>query len=143
MAKYGSFKYAADQYGADAYTETGEVIWIVSVDWDNDGVYDGRNEGTRLIGLKIKRGKHYLTKPNGKGFEGIKPGKATVKLNNFDDLYTTRNASSPLYDNLYPGRMIQIACVDTNTGTRYTLFTGIIMDIIPGGKAADRWVKLE
>ena len=80
MARYSTFTYNGDKYGASAVTETGDVTWILQVDWDGDGSFDGTNEAGRLIDVKIKRGNEYYLSPRGRGIAPMKGGTGTLTL---------------------------------------------------------------
>jgi len=56
MARYGGFfKYGHFQkYGAEMSVN---LLWAFEVDWDNDGLFDGSGEHTRLKALSITRGR--------------------------------------------------------------------------------------
>lgn len=139
MARYSSFKYSDEKYGASTVTEAGSVTWIVNVDWDDDKVFDGTSEGDKLLKISLKRGRERYLASSGDGFEKMRPGKATLILDNKDRRYDPRNASSPLYPNVSPGKQVYIRVRDNANDETYTIFRGLIDDIIPimepgGGK---------
>ena len=132
MAKYSSFKYSDQKYGSSWVTSPA-VTWIVQVDWNGDGTLDGANEGQYLIGCNINLGREEYLNADGSGFEHMRAGKATLVLDNDTGRYDPRNASSPLYPNIKPGKRIQIRNIDLVDNTPHTLFTGIIDNITPEG----------
>ena len=118
MAKYGTaFKYGtAEKYGTAGATEGGEVTWVLMVDWDANGIFDGTNEADRLIDFRMMRGiKHYLS-ASGTGFAPMRGGTATLTLDNYDRRYDPRCSSSPLYGNL--GLASRFICELSTTPTR-------------------------
>ena len=132
MAKYGSFQYGtAKTYGASAVTEGGLVTWVLSIDWDDDGVFDGSSEAARLVGLNCKAGREFYLSAGGSGFDHMRPANVTLKLDNFDRRYDPRNASSPLYPNVTRGHKVQIRVRDNENDVFYTVFTGVLDDIRP------------
>lgn len=134
MAKYGSFKYGTTKkYGTSAATQDGEVTWILQVDWDDDGIFDGTNEADRLIDMKLKRGSEHYIQTGGNGFEPIAGGTAVLTLDNYDRRYDPRNASGPLYPNVAPGHQVYIGVIDNSDQTRYDVLYGVIDDIRPIG----------
>lgn len=133
MAKYGTFQYGdGTLYGSTA-TPDAQHIWIVNVDWNGDGSYDGSNEGAYLINCSIKRGREDYLNVSGSGFDHMRVGTATLTLDNSTGRFDPRNASGPLYGNLRPGRKIQIGAYSKTDEYNYVLFTGLIDDIVPSG----------
>ena len=132
MAKYSSFKYSDQKYGSSWVTSPA-VTWIVQVDWDNDGTLDGANEGQYLIGCNIRRGREEYLNADGSGFEHMHAGKATLVFDNDTGRYDPRNTAGALYPNIKPGRKMQIRLLDITDNTQYTLFTGIVDNIVPKG----------
>lgn len=136
--RYGEFQYGdGTLYGQYTATEGGEIIWIVNVDWNGDGSYDGGNEGGYLIDYTINRGHDSYLNEQGQGFEHMGVGTCSLTLDNKDRRYDPRNAASPLYPNVVPGRKVFVAAYDIANETQYTRFTGVIDDVIqmsaPGG----------
>ena len=83
MARYNTFLYGTNEtYGASAVTEGGNVTWILLVDWDNSGSYDGTNEADKLKNCSIVRGRQNYLSEQGGGFEHMRPGKAVLTLDN-------------------------------------------------------------
>ena len=127
-------------YGSSAVVEEGEVTWVLMVDWDNDGIYDGTNEADRLVGMKLKRGtKHYLAQ-SGNGFARMVGGKAILTLENYDRRYDPRYSSSPLYPNVEPGKQVYLRVIENDDQTSHDVLKGVIADIRPlsGGGGGDR-----
>lgn len=129
MAKYSSFKYSDQKYGS-LYETPGGIVWVVQVDWNGDGTYEGTNEGQYLIGCNIQAGRQEYLNADGSGFEHMRVSKATLVFDNYTGRYDPRG-SSPISANIKPGKKIQIS-------THYidyvdVLFTGIIDNIVPKG----------
>ena len=133
MARYASFKYGAEKYGA---TSLDNIIWGLDIDWDDDGAFSGTNEGDRLQGVQTARGRNYLLSSGGDGFEPVQVGTATLVLTNYDGRYDPYNAASPLYPNVAPGRLIRLR-VRYGT-TIYPVYAGVIQDIQPSFDDAGR-----
>jgi hypothetical protein len=119
-------------YGAG--TEDTRLRWIIMVDWDGDGFFDGTNEAIYATDLSITdRGRDNYIKldDEGKasGFEHVKIGKARIELKNRNGRFDPYNTSSPLYPYVLPGRYIYIG-VNVN-GTVYDVFSGKVKKIRP------------
>ena len=133
MAKYGdAFKYGtAEKYGTAGATEEGEVTWVLMVDWDADGIFDGTNEAGRLTDFRMIRGnKHYLS-TGGAGFAPMRGGTVTLTLDNHDRRYDPRYTSSPLYPNVGPGKLVYLRVINNSDQTNYDILKGVIADIRP------------
>lgn len=141
MAKYGSFTWGdGTLYGSTA-TPNAQHTWVVNVDWDGDGSYDGTNEGIYLVGCNIKRGREDYLNTSGNGFEHMRVGTATLTFDNSTGRFDPRNTAGALYGNLKPGRKIQIGAYSNSDEYNYVLFTGLIDDIIPTGYRQTTVVK--
>ena len=130
-------RYGVNQYGNGALygasTTREALAWGVEIDWDGDGFYDG-NEADYLIGVSTDRGRKKLLRETGQGFENIKTGTATITLRNDTGRFDGWNTDSPLYPNVDNGKDIRITVRDLNSTTaKYTLFTGVITNIVPMG----------
>ena len=145
MAKYGTaFKYGTSEtYGTAGATEEGEVTWVLMVDWDANGIFDGTNEADRLIDFKMTRGnKHYLA-TSGSGFAPMRGGKAVLTLDNHDRRYDPRCSSSPLYANVGPGKQVYLRVINNSDQTNYDILKGVIADIRPlSGPGGDKKVRM-
>lgn len=127
-------------YGASDTREA--LAWDVSIDWDEDGLFDG-NEASRLTDLNITRGRKKLLQAVGQGFEKIPTGTAQVTLRNEDGRFDGWNTASPLYPNVGYGKEIRIRVRDMNsTADPYPMFYGVITDIVPVGYGADAKVVI-
>lgn len=144
MARYGTFKYSFEKYGASVNPN---LLWAVEIDWDGNEFFDGSNEASNIIGLTINRGRrHYITPGGGQrsasGFEHMNVGKANITLVNDDGRYDPFNTSSPLFPNVAPGKYIKISVTDGIGGTKYNRFAGRIENIKQMRKNGRRIVKI-
>ncbi len=112
------------------------LTWYVDVDWNNDGTYEGE-EGTGLsphllYDVDVMRGRKIVTRFTDREASGVAyvdVGKATLSFHNTDGRYDPYNASSPLHDNLLPGRMARVRVNDG--ATTEDVITGRIQNITP------------
>jgi len=145
MATYGSgTTYGSGvNYGAGGGGQAGAILWRVMFDWNGDGIFDGDNEGGRLLDLNIERGRKTFLTPQGGGFERVRPGRATLRLDNEDRRFDPRNTSSPLYPNVKPGRKVYVSAFDLVTEVNEVLFIGRIDDIVPLNAPGGGEVQIE
>ena len=109
-----------------------ELEWEFHVDWDNDGSFaDEANEAQYLTDLFVRRGRQVYMRPDGKGFEHIRPGEIRALLDNIDGRFDSWNTTSALYPNVVPGRRVRARVTDLNTSTVWPIFNGRITDIQP------------
>lgn len=140
--RYGVNKYGDGKlYGASDTRQA--LAWDVSIDWDEDGVFEA-NEAERLTYVKVTRGRSELLQPIGQGFQSVSTGKAVVTLRNEDGRFDGWNSVSPLYPNVNYGKDIKIRVRDlSQSGTViYPLFRGTIIDIVPVGYGNDAKVMI-
>lgn len=133
MAKYGTFKYGSGtKYGYGTAVSlakpTGEVAWILNIDWTGNGWV---NEAGNLQNLDLFQGSEHYIDFSGSGIETFEPGKATLTMVNTDRRYDPYNSDSPLYPYILPGRPVQISVFIVATGEKIDLFNGYISDIQP------------
>ncbi len=131
MARYGTFKYSQQKYGA---SDLDTLLWALEVDWDGDDVFDGSNEAGRMVNMQTERGNDYFLSSDGNGFDPMGIGNAIITLDNHDGRYDPYNTSSPLYGYLEPGKKIRLSVKNGSTGTLYRVFSGILQDIQPMGR---------
>lgn len=141
MAKYGTFCYGnGTLYGTgDAQpcnNYTGRYIWVLEIDWDGDGAFDGTNEadGRLIAPVSWRRGRESFVNRQGSGLEAIYPGELTLTLDNHDGRYDPYDASGVLYGRVPQGmamRLVVYTVVAGVAGTRYPVFTGFVSDIQP------------
>jgi len=118
-------------WGADIVEGEDNVIWLIEVDWNNDGTYDGGNEASWAISLETTRGREYFIKTDSSGkadgFEPIRTGKARITLDNLDGRYDPYNTSSDLYPNVLPGRKVRILVQETLISTPKPVIEGYLV----------------
>ncbi len=148
--RFDSFVYDdGTLYGEDDVT--GLLIWSVEVDWNQDGLFDGSNEASRMFSIQRNRGrKRMLKQPSQQGskqvstgFESIPPGRCVIKLRNNDGRYDGWNSSSPLapYITYGPDVRIRVAAQSDEIWRDY--FYGTIVDIRNFGYEGDSYVEIE
>lgn len=125
---------------------TGEALWgdetyeaasdnrvttpVILVDWDEDGLYDGENEWwERANDFDCERGRQFVIRSRGDGFEPVMVGNFRVSLKNTDGRYDPFNGSSELAGLLSRNQTVYMFVQDEATGERYDIFTGYIDDI--------------
>lgn len=118
------------------------LLYALEIDWDGDSLFSGANEANRMVEYSVERGRNFLIRNDGKGFERFRPGKLTVKLENNDRRYDPFYSSSPLYPNVVPGKFVKFWVVDGSTGTSYDLLRGRIEDIKPVQDGDERFVTI-
>lgn len=135
--KYGNGRL----YGAsDAPIVEDRFQWGVDVAWT--GSYGGTNEAQYMTSLYLFRGRRNWIQPNGQGFAPVETGTARVTLDNSTGRYDGWNTSSALYPNVKPGGDIRIRVRDLDSGTTYTVFAGLVLDIETIGYGANAKVVL-
>ena len=115
-------------------------VWTLEVDWNDDGTYDAVNEAVNLVGLRVRRGRDFFIKAEGKGFERFAVGTATLTLKNLEGRYSALNAASPLYPNVKPGHYARIQVHDGTT--LRNVLAGRIADIRPTGDVLNPRVQM-
>lgn len=127
-------RYGIDYYGSQYYGGTTENLLIgFQVDWDDDDDFGSRNEADRITSIVSVRGKDHYINADGIGFEPNQIGQMIIRLNNFDGIYDPRNSSSDLYPYVEPGHKVKFFVKDGSEGLLYSVFVGILQDIIPNG----------
>ena len=129
MARYGYNVYGTGKYGPEATTGDVKTIWLLDIDWDGDGEYDGSNEADRMVGMNVKRGRRKML--DNEGFLPMGIGKGSVLLDNEDRRYDPYNTDSDLYPNVKPGRLFRLRAQDASTATVYDVMEGVIANIVP------------
>ncbi len=114
---FGEGKFGAFKFGAGTLTRP---RFALEIDWDNDGFFNGRNDGLWLSSLKWERGKRYIISANGDGFEEDATGQligTIVDTENWYDPYTNADLGA--------GRKFRL-WVRTPAGSVYDLMTGVL-----------------
>jgi hypothetical protein len=107
---------------------SGDVVWIVNIDWAGTGAV---NESDYTRNIDIKRGREHYINTIGSGFERMRPGRASILMDNSSGRFDPYNTASALYPNVLPGRKVQISVYDVATKITHVRFTGHITDIQP------------
>lgn len=124
--RYGAAPYASFHYGEGAPTTIG---WVIDVDWDEDGSYDGVNEAPYCIDYTLTRGRQFYLAAAGEAFQPFEPGRLTITLLNTDGRYDPYNTSGVYYPNIDKGKFIKVQAIFD--GVTYDRFAGVINDIRP------------
>ena len=141
MARYNHFTYGnGTKYGQRAPQNS--LSWVLQVDWDNDGIFNGDNEAERMKSLLLRRGRENYVRSDGSGFEDVRAGTVTIILDNSDGRYDPYNSGSPIYPYVRPGVKCYLWVQDDLDWTRYNVFYGYINDIQPKG-GIDEQVRME
>jgi hypothetical protein len=111
---------------------TGEILYVLEVDWDGDGVFDGSNEAFYLEKWGTERGRDRYINPDG-GLEFVTVGRLRLKLNNrsrrFDEFY----ADGPLYGLLNEGAFVRFGTFLAGDSAPRWRFSGKVAEILPSG----------
>lgn len=112
------------------------TTFTVQIDWDNDGSFATSGDDITAYVIEVPTVEIGMATTRDRVAAG---GRATLVLNNEDKRFSPANTSGPYYGKLLPGRPVRIQATD---GVDiWTLFTGVIRDIMPvpgalGGKRA-------
>lgn len=132
-ARYGDGSvYGQDGLTYGAATVERPVTWMFEVDWDNDGYFNGENEGGNLTHpMDIEAGRQFFLRGDKKGFEPVKPSKGTLTLLNTSGRYDPFNATGALYGLILPGRKFQLRVQKEADGSRKDVMAGRLVDLRP------------
>jgi hypothetical protein len=141
--RLGTYLYNQQKYGSDGYTSP---LFGLLIDFENLGIFTGRNDGLRIQKFTVERGRRHWVKTDGSGFEEESTGKFSATVADPDELYNPYNDNSPLVSDLDVNRTLQLS-VRTPDGNLYQLFTGTLTDmrltdgVIPSVRfeASDGW----
>lgn len=112
----------------------GELDWLLEIDWDGDGIYT--DETAALYDVQTERGRNYVIRSDGSGFEPVMTGRMTVKLNNLTGRYDPYNSLSPIYPYVGPGAAFRLwARYGAQT---MNVITGHLTDVMPLGERVER-----
>ena len=126
--RYGLKLYGSDTYGAPTNTNK---IWVIQVDWDEDGAYGSGNEAFYCVDMSVRRGRQFFLGSEGQGYQPFGVGTCTLSFINTNGRFDAFNTSSPLSPDVEPGKFITAYFLDGLGGTQYDVFTGTIEDIEP------------
>jgi len=108
-------------------------LFKLDIDWNMDGAYDSLNNGSMMTSLRIKRGKRYVIKPNGDGFEEDESGTMITSLVDLNDWYDTN-----INADIGAGKYFRLQ-VDAPSGATFDLITGKINEpVITEGRGTRR-----
>lgn len=141
MAKYGLGSYGIGSYGVLAPVQSG-LLWLIQVDWDDDGAFDGWNEALWVKSVSWKRGRQHYIQSTGGGFETMAPGELYVTLRNDDGRFDPYDTDSPLYPHVSPEHLVQVLVKSGDSGSALAVFTGLLGDIQEAGTVDDPQVRL-
>ncbi len=128
--RWGKVIWGQTKYGASSASDV--IAWGLEVDWDQDRIFDGTNEASRMVGFNLFRGRRNMVRPTGLGAEPMEVGRLAVMLVNDDGRYDPKNTSSPLYPNVKPGAEVRFRVRDlSGAASPYPVFYGFVVDIIP------------
>lgn len=99
----------------------------VRIDWDSDNDYDdvGENVTNRALVNRTPITIQY-GRDQARALAPIAPGRAVLELDNTSGDYSPENTSSPLVNNLGPGRAVRIRAIHNDV--TYTLYNGFLDD---------------
>ena len=66
-ARYSDTVYGNPLITYGARTKDRPLTWILLIDWDNDGVFNGDNEAGRIFDLETTNGRQFFMKSDGSG----------------------------------------------------------------------------
>ena len=141
MSQYGTAKYGSGLYSHlvdhPYMGVTGKVMWLVQVDWDGDGVFDGDIELQSIRKLSIKRGRRKRMRADGAG--QMQPGAESVLIEVYDPSgrYDIFNSSSPIYAQMgAPGLLMRVLVVSTTSkATAEPVFVGTLTGLQYDGQS--------
>jgi len=138
--RYGDFGWGDGTLWGASGNEN--LLYGLEIDWDGDSLFDGSNEADRMVQYSVERGRNFLVRNDGMGFERFRPGTLTFKLENTDGKYDAFLDSSPLFPNVVPGKFVKFAVTDGSTSTKYDLMRGRIENIQPSRNNNARFVDI-
>lgn len=99
------------------------ATYLVSVDWNNDGVYTGTGENVsaRVRRLEFWRGRDFASQLGASSSAGW----LKMELENKSNDYSSFNTASPLNGNLLPGRKVRVQADGT------TIWLGYLKRLTP------------
>lgn len=77
MTLFGEAKFGEIKFGSSSITRP---RFALEIDWDQDGFFDGRNDGLLMNSLRLKRGRRFVITPNGDAFEEDETGQLAATL---------------------------------------------------------------
>jgi len=133
LAKYGSSKYGTGLYGDSSdhpYAGIpGKVMWVVLVDWDNNGQFDNGSEPQTIRRMHITRGREGARLQSG---HYAQPGNERFEIEMYDPSgrYDILNTSSPIFGFMgAPGLRLKVVMISTTTKESIPVFVGTLTNI--------------
>jgi len=109
------------------------LTYNLNIDWTGAGSTD--NEADYMKSFKIDRGRDYIIKTDNSGLQEVSPGRAVFTLENVDGRYDFFTTDSPLYPNVFPGKVLTFDVeADWDYASLYST-TDVIAAWIPKGAA--------
>lgn len=131
MARYGSFRYGSGiKWGLSPQTT---LYWAIQVDWFDNGYAEGFNEAARCVACEWERGRDSFLESNTGGIRFPSVGRATVTLDNHDQLYDPRNLAGEYYGAVQPGHKARIGVKTSTSASVSWRFSGRVADIRSSG----------
>lgn len=102
------------------------ATYVLEVDWDNSGTFDGGTEDVTAFcrGVRYVRGRDYASQLTGRAVAG----ELVATLLNTDGRFNSFLAAGPMFGNILPGRRVRLR--STVPGP-YTLWYGFLDTILP------------
>lgn len=129
-ALFGEKKFGTFKFGPTIQTRP---RFALEIDWDNDGYFDGRNDGALANSLAWERGRRFVITPNGDGFEEDMTGKliaSLVDVENWYDPFTNSDIGA--------GRLFRLH-VRTPADNYFNLMAGTISEpVYQAGRGVPR-----
>lgn len=134
MATFNTSKYNESEYGdyvLPVAFVSGHVMWLVQVDWDNDGLFDGETESQFIRSVRFTRGRKSRMRGDGRGQNHPENESFSVEIYDPDSKYDVFNSESPIYDKFgVPGLLTRIMVINTTTMSQATpVFVGTLTGI--------------
>jgi len=134
MARWGEFKWGTAKWGAVPVER--RLTWYFGVDWFDNGLLDGHNDGRKAFYLETSNGRQYFLDNAGSGFQPVESGKITIKIRDDEGKYDPYNPASPYYGNLVPGKKFELRVRREDTGSLEWVMIGKITDVRPSDGSA-------
>lgn len=138
---YNVATYGEELYDGELNQDNTSLLWSFIVAWN--GSYTGENEALYMLDVNSSRGRSYMLRSDGAGFERVSPGRLSIVLDNSTRRYDPYNASSPLYPYVIPGKKCRLAVKDTSTDITYEIMRGVISDIQPYKRGGVQCVRID
>lgn len=115
------------------------ATYSVYVDWNNDGDFSDTGEDVSARTLERTTLTIRYGRDQARALAPISPGEAELELDNRSRDYSPENSSSPLVDNVLPGRPVYVKA--TLSAVDYPMFRGHLDDYNVMPNISDRTVR--